>query len=364
MTTKERIVSLTKHLISFRTTHDGPEELVRCAEYAAGFFGDTNLSVDIHTNEGIPSVVVTKGTKRPKIFLYAHIDVVDGEDAQFNATTSGDKLHGRGAFDMKGSAAVVMELMKYFAETDHDVALMLVGDEEVGGWKSTGWLTGELGYGCDIALVTESGMPIEYIVVGEKGKMSVRITAVGTPAHGSRPWIGDNAIMRLAEALKCAESAFTDLLDHPDDHWVTTFSPGIIRGGVAENQVPDRAYVDCDIRYIADDSEEQILERLRAKMPERVTVDAIVSNVLPREISPNNAYFQSYVEITKAVTDRDPILHRTHGTSDARFFADTGSVVLMSQADGAGHHGDHEWVSIESLGQYYEILKTFIERHG
>src|SRR3989339_346824 len=115
-------------LIRFKTTHDRGTELQTCADYIASFFEGTGLTIERIVHSGVPSVVITKGTKTPRVFLSGHFDVVPADEDQFEPVIDGDKLFGRGAFDMKSGVAVMMHLMKAMAETSHDVGLMLTGD--------------------------------------------------------------------------------------------------------------------------------------------------------------------------------------------------------------------------------------------
>ncbi len=60
--------------------------------------------------------------------------------------------------------------MKDLADTGHDVGLMLTGDEEIGGFDSTGYLLDQ-GYGADIVILPDGGQTIHEIVLKEKGLM-------------------------------------------------------------------------------------------------------------------------------------------------------------------------------------------------
>ena len=65
------------------------------------------------------------------IVMHGHIDVVPGRDGQFDPRVEGDRLFGRGAYDMKGAAAAMMLALADLRD-QHDVRvrLALVPDEE------------------------------------------------------------------------------------------------------------------------------------------------------------------------------------------------------------------------------------------
>ncbi|MGH7580525.1 MAG: M20/M25/M40 family metallo-hydrolase, partial [Gemmatimonadales bacterium] len=158
------------------------------------------------------------GSKRP-IILLSHIDVVPATDSVWRVSPwSGETrmgaVWGRGALDMKGTA--IVELMTMIAlkrrgvPLSRDVILVANADEET---NSTGaeWFAREKKALLRDAefLINEGGhnrlSPVgqtEYYGVGvtEKVPYWLRITARGSPGHGSIPR-PDNASERLARAL-------------------------------------------------------------------------------------------------------------------------------------------------------------------
>ena len=55
-------------------------------------------------------------SKKFKIILNAHLDVVPGNKNQFVPKVVGDRLYARGAYDMKSSAIVMMSVFKDIAK--------------------------------------------------------------------------------------------------------------------------------------------------------------------------------------------------------------------------------------------------------
>jgi succinyl-diaminopimelate desuccinylase len=170
--------------------------------------------------------------KKNTNFLLRILMLVDGEDSQFEPKKQGDKLVGRGALDMKSGVAVMMALMRQSEQKKWNLGLMLVGDEEIGGFDGTGYLT-MLGFGGDIVIIPDGGLAVHRIIEKEKGVLRLVLHAKGEPAHGSAPWKGSSAIHVLAEAITTVHDAFVPLDQHPEDHWVTTCNVGLIEGGVS-----------------------------------------------------------------------------------------------------------------------------------
>ncbi|HXE57350.1 MAG TPA: M20/M25/M40 family metallo-hydrolase [Gemmatimonadales bacterium] len=158
------------------------------------------------------------GRKRP-IVLLSHIDVVPAVPARwtvdpFAGAVRDGHVWGRGALDMKGQAVVqlvtLLALKRRGVPLSRDVIFIANADEETG---STGadWFTthrAELVRDAEF-LINEGGenrlgadgRTVYYgVAVTEKVPCWVRLTARGTPGHGSRP-TPDNPVARIARAL-------------------------------------------------------------------------------------------------------------------------------------------------------------------
>ena len=101
--------------------------------------------------------------------------------------------------------------------TDKKLMLMLTCDEEIGSQQGAGYLT-SLGFGADIVLIPDGGSRHE-IVIGEKGVISITLTATGQAGHSSRPWNHENAIEKLFDYYSKIKTAIeTPELHTSPDH--------------------------------------------------------------------------------------------------------------------------------------------------
>jgi succinyl-diaminopimelate desuccinylase len=212
----------------------------------------------------------------------------------------------------------------------------------------------EQGYRGDFAI---TGEPTDMRVgVQAKGVLALRMEVAGRAAHGSTPWLGDNAIVKALDTYEqirrlpfAAESS--ELFDRP------SINLGRIVGGDALNKVPDRCVADVDIRYLPGQDPEQILAAVRA-LP-----DVSVSELIRRDpaiVDSVNPFVRTLCEVVSQTTDDERVSVGRDGASDAVSFLEAGIPAVEFGPEGGGHHGPDEWVSISSLDRYRRALVEFV----
>jgi len=361
MALKEQIVDLTKKLASIKSTADRPKELARVAETVEKFLANEKLvKQKFIKNNKVALVYTFKKTKQPKIFMIGHLDVVPAEDTEFNIQVKGDRLIGRGVEDMKGSDVVMILLMQALSKIKNppSVGLMLTTDEEVGGFNGVGYLINEKGYDCDVAFVPDAGENFD-LTYAQKGIVHLKITAKGKSAHGSRPWLGDNALDKLVDACHYLREEFPPVKKAV---WTTTCNLGKITGGTVANVVPDQAEMLVDIRFTEKHNQSQLIKKISQKLS-----DLKVEKISGGEVvytQPNNPYFKSFKKLTEKELARKARTFRSHGASDGRFLAAKNIPVILTGCVGGNTHGRGEWVSINSLLKLYSIVKNFVLTEG
>ena len=151
---------------------------------------------------------------------------------------------------MKGALAAMMCALKDVAAQDQvRVRFVCVPDEESEDVDAALDRRRSSRRGCtaDFAL---TGEPTDlHIGVQAKGVLAVRLQISGTAAHGSTPWLGDNAILKAHDAFRRIETLpfsreSSDLFDRP------SINLARIVGGDAFNKVPDVCTIDVDIRFL------------------------------------------------------------------------------------------------------------------
>lgn len=350
----EQITELTKRLIGFRS--NTKENANRALDFAAGYLRGRGLNPQVMENEGHRMLMCGVGEGPRCLVLNGHLDVVDGREEQYSPRIEGDRLYGRGAYDMLGACAVMMELCADLAQAGPGcrVILSLSTTEETSGELCTGYMV-ENGLSGDFAVC---GEPTNLAVsVMSKGVFRVRAQVYGKAAHSSRPWQGDNALLKAYELYRGIEGLpFARRKNSYFDGASVNLS--MMRGGVVMNQVPDYAEMVVDIRYLPGEDTDEMLRRIRALDPAaEVEVTGTVAAVALAEDDPFLARLERAVA---CATKADCVRIAQHGAADTAFFQAAGIPSVEFGPSGAGHHGPEEYVELPSLEVFYGCLEEMV----
>ncbi|HEX5147171.1 MAG TPA: M20/M25/M40 family metallo-hydrolase, partial [Conexibacter sp.] len=342
--------ALAERLISYDTSR--PEELAAAAAFVKGWLEARGIEVREHAHNGLPVLVADVGAddggESPTVLLHGHLDVVPGHQEQYEPRVEGDRLIGRGAYDMKGGLAAMMCALKDCAEQERvRVRFLCVPDEEAEDVdeRSTDELV-RAGMSADFAI---TGEPTNlHIGIEAKGVLAMRIEVRGRAAHGSTPWLGDSAVLkafdvfRRIEAMDFARES-SELFDRP------SINLGRIEGGDVFNKVPDRCEMVVDVRYLPGQDAGAILAQVRA-LPDVTVVNTLTR--APAHVARTNPYVRALRDAVGREIDGEALSVGRDGASDAISFLQAGIPAVEFGPAGAGHHGPDEWVSIRSLAQY------------
>ncbi|WP_298216152.1 acetylornithine deacetylase [Acidocella sp.] len=208
------------------------------------------------------------------IVLSGHSDVVpvtgqDWHSDPFTLTERQGRLYARGASDMKGFLAAMLTAAERCdpAKLARPLHLAFSYDEEIGcvGVRDLlDRLRAERfqAQGCIIGEPTEM-----RVFTGHKGKVAGCVCCRGWAAHSANPALGCNAIMLAGAMLEEMRALQADLArGKRDDAFAfpfTSLQPGLIKGGVALNIVPDACDIAFEIRHLPGDDPQAIVARLR-----------------------------------------------------------------------------------------------------
>lgn len=348
--------ALTERLIAHDTST--AEGIKMAAGFVKGWLESLDLRVRERRVRDLPVLTAEAGpTDAPTtVLLHGHIDVVPAHADQFEPRLDGDRLFGRGAYDMKGALAAMMLAANDLRDQRAvRVRLAVVPDEESEEEAERG---SHLLVREDLAgdfVIT--GEPTDlYIGVQAKGILAMRIEVSGTAAHGARPWLGDNAVLKAIDVFRSIESLpfsrhSSELFDRP------SINLGRIFGGDALNKVPDSCLIDVDIRYLPNQSPEEILEQVSGL--EDTKIVSMFSRA-PASVDRKSPFVIALAEAVSRHHSTEVLSVGRDGSSEAVVFLEAGVPAVEFGPVGGGHHGPEEWVSLSSLKSYRQVLVDFV----
>jgi acetylornithine deacetylase len=303
------------------------------------------------------------------LLLCGHIDTVnvEGMADPHAPRVEGDRLYGRGAYDMKAGVAAALVACREAATLGlaGDVVVAAVADEE---HASLGVQEALRTVDADAAIVTE---PTELAVaVAHKGFVWAEIEVTGRAAHGSRPHLGVDAIVKTGPILTAlgeldvALAARTHpLLGRGSVH------ASLVQGGAELSSYPARCVVGLERRTLPGETGagveaelESLLHHCRAADPELV---AECRTLLVREPFEVAQDAEIVTAVRAAAAEHNGGRPEVGGVSywaDAAFIASAGIPTVLFGPGGEGAHAIEEWVSISDTESVARTLVATAQR--
>jgi acetylornithine deacetylase len=303
------------------------------------------------------------------LLLCGHLDTVgvEGVNAPHEPRVDGDRLYGRGAYDMKAGVAAALLACREAAARGlaGDVVVAAVADEE---HSSLGVQEALRAVEADAAIVTE---PTELVVaIAHKGFVWAEIEVSGRAAHGSRPQLGVDAIVKAGPILTAVGGLDRALgaREHPLLGRGSVHA-GTVEGGGELSSYPARCSLGLERRTLPGETAEgfqgeldELLERCRADDAE---LEASARTTLvrePFEVDPDASVVTAVREAAEAVLGTRPEAGGVSYWADAAFIAAAGIPTVLFGPSGEGAHATEEWVSVRDAGAVAEALAGAAER--
>jgi acetylornithine deacetylase len=356
---RDDIAQLTSRLVAIDSVNPtlvpGGAGETEIARFIAGWARGAGLEADVvEGTAGRPSVIVrAPGTGGGRtLLLCGHTDTVnvEGMGDPHTPRVDGDRLYGRGAYDMKAGLAAAHIACREAAAGGlaGDVVVAAVADEE---HASLGVQEVLRSVRADAAIVTE---PTELaVVVAHKGFVWGEIEVKGRAAHGSRPHLGVDAIVKAGPILTALGRLDVELGErtHPLLGRGSVHA-SLIGGGIEMSSYPARCAIGIERRTlpgvsVADvEAElELLLERCRLADPELAVERRTLLAREPFEVE-QNAEIVSEVSAAAALNGVSPAIEGASYWADSGFIAAAGIPTVLFGPSGAGAHETEEWVSI------------------
>lgn len=255
------VIDVAKSLLSFDSSGPPAKELP-LAKWIQGFLIDQGISAELQEVDKNRANVIAKigeGAGRG-LLLSGHIDTVLAGDLDlwtisgpFDPVVRHGNVYGRGASDMKGPCASIIQAAKELRNRKfkRQLTLVFTAGEDTGGWYVSRVLS-EKKVSKDEAMFGIVGEPSSLRVVrSHKGYAYITVVVHGKAGHSSRPETGINAILRAMEILEGVSDLQEELNRYP--HPIlgpSTIKPTLINGGIKSNIIPDRCDITLNTRVI------------------------------------------------------------------------------------------------------------------
>jgi acetylornithine deacetylase len=327
------------------------------AAFVAGWAREAGLDVEVlEATPGRPSVVVrARGTGGGRsLLLCGHLDTVTLEGmVDPRPRVEGDRLYGRGAYDMKAGVVAALLACREAAAggLSGDVIVAAVADEE---HASLGVQEVLARTGADAAIVTE---PTEReLIVAHRGFVWSEIEVTGRAAHGSRPHLGVDAIVKTGPVLTALGELDVALggRTHPLLGRGSVHA-SLIQGGEELSSYPARCVVGLERRTLPGDTAAAVeaelgalLDRCRAADPALRAEHRTLLVREPFEVDAADPLVGVVRGAAAATLGAPPAVAGASYWADAAFIAAAGIPTVMFGPAGEGAHAAEEWVSIAS----------------
>ena len=305
------------------------------------------------------------------VLLNGHTDVVPVEGQKwstnpFKLTRKEEKLHGRGAVDMKGFLACVLACVPHFQSSKllKPIYLAFTFDEETGGF-GVPYLLEKMksdGVNPDIVIV---GEPTDMkIVTSHKGGDEMRTEIIGHEVHSCDPKKGVSAINIATKLINKIEEIGVRLASNPYkgssfDPPYSTFNVGTIHGGTARNSTSGWCNFDWEFRPMPGENSREIISEIenyadKILLPQFKTPNKRAEINIITEISVpplDDRLSEKAASFVSKVTGRNSREVVSFGT-DAGYFSDVGySTVVCGPGSISRAHAPDEYVTLNELNE-------------
>ena len=302
------------------------------------------------------------GEAKP-VLLLGHTDTVHPVGTKLSNPTriDSDKFYGCGIFDMKANVVLMIEALRYFAESGsvpaRPVTILLSCDEEVGSYTGRELVEREANKS-EVCCVFEPSAT-GRAKTGRKGTGMFTVKAHGVPAHaGLEPEKGANSILEISRQIEKLHALNNVSVG-------TTVNVCTAKGGTTTNVIPEHAECSVDVRF----STMEEAARIDAAIQGLLSVDERVSlEILGGINRPPMERTEAVVALfEKARTLADSFGYelgetQVGGASDGNFVAALGITVL----DGLGIAGDgahtlHEHILTSDIAQRATLVTLLLK---
>jgi len=336
------------------------------AHFIARWLEQKDLEVQlIESVSGRPSVVgITRGTGGGKtLLLNGHMDTVGvtGMPNPHEPHIKDGRLFGRGSYDMKGGLAACMIAVAAARKQRlrGDVIFTAVIDEE---YASLGTMDLAKRFHADGAIVAE--FTELQLILAHRGFVWLEVETIGRAAHGSRPDLGLDSIVKMGRVLTEMEKLDQNLRSNPTHPLLGSGSlhASLITGGQELSSYPERCLLSVERRTLPGETPESVEAELLGIVQEIQRSDPSFHAVVRRGIDRSPMETPEDAEIVEAIQasavralNHPPQIAGVQFWTDAAVLSAAGIPSVLFGPSGIGAHAVEEWVDLSSVKACSEI---------
>jgi acetylornithine deacetylase len=315
------------------------------------------------------------------LILNGHVDVVSPEPISawnhdpWGAEIVGDRMYGRGAYDMKSGVGVNLFLSRLLKDLDiplkGDLTIHSVIEEECTG---NGALAASLRDSADACLIPESTN--HRLTTAHTGTIWFRVRIEGRTAHAGWAWRGVNAIVKAVPVINALTRLNDDLnlQVHPlwaDQHHPINLNIGTIQGGDWPSTVPGACELRCRTSFFPNTTAEEMQANIEGAINAAAGQDEWLSEHRPVVtydgfktngviVDQNEPMVMLLRSTFAAITGEQMEDKVGSAVTDQRYYNFRGIPSVCFGAIGDLAHGTDEWLDLTSLPVVAKVMGSFI----
>lgn len=365
---KGEMLNMLKELVQLESPSTDKKAVNKCSSFLVQQLKKNGAKVTRYPQEEIGDIYTAeypaKKTKERKeqILLLGHIDTVwpVGKIEEMPFYFSEDKLSGPGVLDMKAGIVMAATALKTLNDLniipEKKIVFFVNSAEEIG-HKNAYEIIQKLAKKSALVLCLEPAIPGGALKIQRKGRMVIRLTAVGKSAHAGDPEKGVSAIEELM--LQCLNLKMIRTKD-------TSLNIGLIEGGEKANIVPENASAVLDLRFWKNEQKEKALEFFKKLSPQLKGAKIkykIESLTPPMEQTKGSLNLLNEVKEIADSLNVTITTGKAGGGSDASIASNMRVPTLDGLGpDGEGMHAEHEHLLLPSLIERTALLTELLCR--
>jgi glutamate carboxypeptidase len=328
--------------------------------------GWTVEDVDIEPgNYGRSAYAWTGGRDAHDLLIICHTDTVfpEGTAAARPFAKVGDRYTGPGVADMKAGCLMALHSLEQLHKEGRlkgSLGLILNGEHELS-CPTTRVFIEEISRRSKVVVTTEPARADGSCVRQRKGILRYKVNFHGHSAHsGVDPENGRCAVTEMARFIIALHN-----LGDPERG--ITINPGIVKGGISINAIPDQAECHIDIRVVHPEDANRMDESIQvlASKPYDKDVRIMIKGGITRPPLVPNARSEALIERINAIGKGYGIDMKwsfSGGGSDASFASALGKPALCGLGPvGGGYHTEREYLETVDLRERMCIFRDTVE---